>query len=191
MANAQKQIVRDYLSGQFPGDGRPNFMDTIGLFKDLEKQHDFGKFGLTANAINHDDANDFKTEEARAVSITPAQSRASQTGNDANTIQAFLNITANSKVYIPGLASGGPRTWGRVTASAVTTAGALFHGAAPTVEIISANTSSRAQKYNTPWIHKCYFKFLNASNQVKYWRITAVYSKNLYPIKLKINSLCL
>jgi len=92
MADAQKQIVNTYINSGFPGDGRQNFMDTIGLFKDLEKQHDFGKFGLTANAINHDDANDFKTEEARAVSITPAQSQASKTGTDANTIQAFLNI---------------------------------------------------------------------------------------------------
>ena len=184
MADAQKQIVNTYISSGFPdAPGLANWMNTIGLFKDLEKQHDFGKFGLTANAINHDDANDFKTEEARAVSITPAQSQASKTGTDANTIQAFLNIDTNSKVYIPGYAGGGSRTWGRIPIGALPPT-VTFHGAAPTGEIISANTSSRAQKYDIPWIHKCYFRFLNASSQVKYWRITAVYSKNLHPIKL-------
>ena len=80
----QKQIVNTYISSGFPDDGRQNFMDTIGLFKDLEKQHDFKKFGLTAGAINNPAANYFKTEEAKAVSITPTQSQASQTGNDAS-----------------------------------------------------------------------------------------------------------
>lgn len=184
MADAQKQIVNTYISSGFPdAPGLANWMNTIGLFKDLEKQHDFGKFGLTFTIINHRNANDFKTEEAKAVSITPARSIASRTGNDANTIQAFLNIDTNSKVYIPGLASGWANAWGRILIGDLPQT-VTFHGAAPTSETgIDQNTSNRAQKYNTPWIHKCYFRFLNASSQVKYWRITAVYSKNLHPIK--------
>ena len=179
----QKQIVNTYISSGFPGDGRQNFMDTIGLFKDLEKQHDFKKFGLTASAINNPAANDFKTEEAKAVSITERASRESKTGDDANTIRAFLNIATNSEVYIPRPPTSSI-TWGRVTAATAATAGALFHGVAPTAETdVGNNTSTRAQKYDTPWIHKCYFKFLNASSEEKYWRITAVYSKNSNPIR--------
>lgn len=178
----QKQIVNTYISSGFPGDGRQNFMDTIGLFKDLEKQHDFKKFGLTAGAINNPAANYFKTEEAKAVSITPTQSQASQTGNDSNTIRAFLNIATNSEVYIPGLASGWANAWGRIPSGDLPQT-VTFHNAVPTGERLSQNTSDKAQKYNTPWIHKCYFKFLNASNQEKHWRITAVYSKNLSKVR--------
>jgi hypothetical protein len=179
---SQRGKVEKYISSVFPNAPGISWMNTIGLFKDLEKQHDFGKFGLTATAINDDAADYFKTEEAKAVSITEAASKESETGDDANTIRAFLNIATNSEVYIPRPPTSSI-TWGRVTASAATTAGAFFHGAAPTGEIISPNISSRAQKYDTPWIHKCYFKFLNASSEEKYWRITAVYSKNLHPIR--------
>ena len=184
MATTQRQKVEEYISSVFPNSSGIDWVDTIGLFKDLEKQHDFGKFGLTATAINADAANDFKREEAKAVSISETSSILTKTGDDVNTIQAFLNIHANSKVYIPEVAPGGALTWGRVSHTAVAATGALFHGVAPTVETdVGKNTSKQGQKYNTPWIHKCYFKFLNASNQEKHWRITAVYSKNLGPIR--------
>ena len=180
---SQRGKVEKYISSVFPNTPNIDWVNTIGLFKDLEKQHDFGKFGLTATAINADAANDFKTEEAKAVSITEPASRESETGDDGNTIQAFLNIATNSKVYIPGLASGWANEWGRVTDAEVNATNALFHGAAPTGENVLPNNSNRGQKYDNPWIHKCYFKFLNASSEEKYWRITAVYSKNLHPIR--------
>ena len=71
-AQRQKQDVRNYLSGQFPGEAGQAANAVAGrldIFKGLEGQHDFGKFGLTAVKFNLAAADAFKREEAKAVTI--------------------------------------------------------------------------------------------------------------------------
>ena len=188
MAALQRKDVRDYLSGQFPGEqggqGSQAALAVAGrlcLFKGLEGQHDFKKYGLNAGKFNATGANAFKSEEAKAVTIGKNESMNSRTGDDSNTVQTFFNVNSNALIYCPGPPQGGA-LWGRVAHNHVP-GGVTFNGSHPEPSLFPSNTSNHNQTYsNNPWKHRCYFKFLNASNQEKHWRITAVYSKNNGPI---------